>query len=63
MTFKNILLGLLVDFIKINIFLFSYDRLMICCDQCGEWFHVNCIGITEGDVAQMDANDTPYVHL
>lgn len=34
---------------------------MICCDQCGEWFHVNCIGITEADAVQMDENDTPYI--
>lgn len=59
MTFRNILLGLLVDFIKINIFLFLYDRLMICCEQYAEWFHVKCIRITEADAAQTDENDTP----
>lgn len=33
---------------------------MICCDQCGNWFHINCIGVTEADAATMHENDTPY---
>lgn len=33
--------------------------MMICCDQCGDWFHINCIGVTDADAATMDENDTP----
>ena len=32
---------------------------MICCDQCGEWFHLNCIGVTDDEAAKKD--DTPYI--
>ena len=34
---------------------------MICCDQCGEWFHLNCIGVTEDEAAKMEKDDTPYI--
>lgn len=35
-------------------------RFMICCDQCGEWFHVDCIGITE-EGNRMAKDDEPYI--
>ena len=60
-AFLAILPNILIALKLIKIFIFSYNRLMICCDQCGEWFHVNCIGITEADAANMDDNDTPYI--
>lgn len=36
-------------------------RFMICCDQCGEWFHVDCIGITEEEGNRMAKDDEPYI--
>nr|KAG5699813.1 hypothetical protein BaRGS_013533 [Batillaria attramentaria] len=29
-------------------------RLMIACDSCNEWFHGNCVGVTEEDAKRLD---------
>lgn len=34
---------------------------MICCDQCGEWFHGDCIGITEEEGNKMADNDVSFI--
>ena len=34
---------------------------MICCDQCGEWFHCDCIGITEEEGNKMADDDVSFV--
>lgn len=31
-----------------------YDGFMIGCDDCGEWFHVGCIGVTESKANKVD---------
>ena len=37
------------------------SRFMICCDQCGEWFHGDCIGITEAEGDRMDKDDISFI--
>ena len=37
------------------------DKFMICCDQCGEWFHCDCIGITEEEGNKMADDDVSFV--
>ena len=34
---------------------------MIYCDQCGEWFHGDCIGITEEEGNKMADNDVSFI--
>ena len=34
---------------------------MICCDQCGEWFHCDCIRITEEEGNKMADDDVSFV--
>lgn len=36
-------------------FLILICRFMICCDQCGQWYHGNCVNVTE-DEAQVIEN-------
>ena len=34
---------------------------MICCDQCGGWFHDDYIGITEEEGNKMADNDVSFI--
>ncbi|XP_016352837.1 death-inducer obliterator 1-like isoform X2 [Sinocyclocheilus anshuiensis] len=36
-------------------------RFMICCDRCEEWFHGNCVGISEARGRLMERNGEDYV--
>ena len=36
---------------------------MICCDQCGEWFHGKCVDLTEAEGKVMVQDDVSYVCL
>lgn len=36
-------------------------RFMICCDRCEEWFHGDCVGITEVRGRLMERNSEDYV--
>lgn len=38
--------------LKCRFFTFDFNlffRFMISCDQCGEWYHGKCVGVTEQD--------------
>lgn len=34
---------------------------MICCDRCEEWFHGECVGITEARGRLMERNGEDYI--
>lgn len=34
---------------------------MICCDRCEEWFHGNCVGITEARGRLLERNGEDYI--
>ena len=36
-------------------------EFMIFCDQCGEWYHVACIGIAEDEGTRLIDNDVQAV--
>jgi hypothetical protein len=36
---------------------------MICCYQCGEWFHGKCVDLTEAEGKVMVQDDVSYVCL
>jgi len=36
-------------------------RFMIACDQCGSWFHGNCMEINEDMAASMEMENIPFV--
>ncbi|XP_061114187.1 death-inducer obliterator 1-like isoform X2 [Conger conger] len=36
------------------------NRFMICCDQCEEWFHGDCVGITEARGRLLEKNGEDY---
>lgn len=36
-------------------------RFMLACDQCGNWLHGDCVGVTEEEGDLMDKQDTPYI--
>lgn len=38
-----------------------FFRFMICCDRCEEWFHGECVGITEARGRLMERNGEDYV--
>ncbi|XP_023693895.2 death-inducer obliterator 1-like isoform X1 [Paramormyrops kingsleyae] len=37
------------------------ERFMICCDCCEEWFHGDCVGITETEGRQLEENGEDYI--
>uniref|UniRef100_W5M8J1 Death-inducer obliterator 1 n=1 Tax=Lepisosteus oculatus TaxID=7918 RepID=W5M8J1_LEPOC len=37
------------------------NRFMICCDRCEEWFHGNCVGITEARGRLLERNGEDYI--
>lgn len=39
----------------------SINRFMICCDRCEEWFHGDCVGITEARGRLMERNGEDYI--
>ncbi|KAL4655290.1 death-inducer obliterator 1-like isoform X1 [Arapaima gigas] len=36
-------------------------RFMICCDHCEEWFHGDCVGITEAHGRMLERNGEDYI--
>lgn len=38
-----------------------FSRFMICCDRCEEWFHGECVGITEARGRLMERNGEDYI--
>ncbi|KAM9342430.1 LOW QUALITY PROTEIN: death-inducer obliterator 1 [Pholidichthys leucotaenia] len=39
------------------------ERFMICCDSCKEWFHVDCVGISETQAREMEKESQEYICL
>ncbi|KFQ20733.1 Death-inducer obliterator 1, partial [Merops nubicus] len=37
------------------------NRFMICCDRCEEWFHGNCVGISEARGRLLERNGEDYI--
>uniref|UniRef100_H3BAT1 Death-inducer obliterator 1 n=1 Tax=Latimeria chalumnae TaxID=7897 RepID=H3BAT1_LATCH len=37
------------------------NRFMICCDRCEEWFHGDCVGITEARGRLLERNGEDYI--
>lgn len=49
--------GFIVSGCKVSLF----SRFMICCDRCEEWFHGECVGITEARGRLMERNGEDYI--
>lgn len=37
------------------------DRFMICCDNCEEWLHGDCVSITKEIGKEMEKNGIEYI--
>lgn len=33
---------------------------MICCGQCGEWYHGECVGVSQQNAADL-GDEIPYI--
>ena len=40
---------------------FIVYRFMVACDQCGTWYHGDCIDVTEDIIQSMNKKDDPFV--
>ena len=47
--------------VSLSLCLFVSVRFMICCDQCEEWFHGDCVGITVSMGKRMERAGKDYV--
>ena len=34
---------------------------MICCDQCGEWYHGSCVGVTKNEGKKIAASNQQWM--
>ncbi|CAF0765088.1 unnamed protein product [Didymodactylos carnosus] len=37
------------------------NRFMIRCDNCSDWFHGDCVGITKNQAIELDMNDDQFI--
>ncbi|CAF0801500.1 unnamed protein product [Didymodactylos carnosus] len=37
------------------------NRFMIRCDNCSDWFHGDCVGITKNQARELDMNDDQFI--